>query len=209
MIKLKDITLLKILPQFLKSNNKIIYISKSITSVLIEVLDKFSNMKRMEKISTGDLTDQEIEYLLYEKHVDFFDKTLTSAQKIKLIQNAEKAHLKKGTRYVLENHLNIIFGELQLQEWFEAGLEPYHFQIMSNYRISDEVLIRINRTVNEYKTTRSVFEGVKVNEIVVVPYNFAVGIYDIKEDIISVMIEPKTVQALHSIGIYEAKTDTL
>jgi len=209
MIKLKDSSILMFIPRFLRNDKKIKNLITAIDTVLKEVLERFSSMKRMQKISEGELTDEEIELLLWEKHVDYFDKTLTKEQKIKLIQNAERAHLKKGTRSVLETHLKIIFGELQLQEWHEAGLEPFHFQILSNFRISDEVLVRINRTVEEYRTTRSVFEGVKVNEVIPISYNVAVGIYDIKEELFTVMIIPEQVASNYGIGIYDTRKDTL
>lgn len=208
MIKLKDSSIIMFIPRFLRNDKKIKNLITAIDIVLKEVLERFYSMKRMQKIAEGELTDEEIELLLWEKHVDYFDKTLTKEQKIKLIQNAERAHLKKGTRAVLETHLKIIFGELQLQEWFEANLEPFHFQIISNYRISDEVLIRINRTVDEYKTTRSVFEGVKVDEVMVIPYKVAIGIHDIKTDTFTAKIHYETIKANYAIGICDAKKDT-
>lgn len=209
MIKLKDSSILMFIPRFFRNDKKIKNLITAIDTVLKEVLERFSSMKRMQKIAEGDLTDEEIELLLWEKHVDYFDKTLTKEQKIKLIQNAERAHLKKGTRSVLETHLKIIFGELQLQEWHEADLEPFHFQILSNFRISDEVLVRINRTVEEYRTTRSVFEGVKINEVIPISYNVAVGIYEIKEELFTVMIIPEQVVSNYGIGIYDTRKDTL
>ncbi len=209
MIKLKDITLLKLLPQFLKSNKKIVYVSEAITRILVEVLDKFSSMKRLEKISVGDLTEKEIEYLLWEKHVDYFDKTLTSSQKIKLIQNSEKSHLKKGTRSVLEKHLSIIFGDLELQEWFEADLEPYHFQVLSNYEVSDETLKKINRTVNEFKTVRSVFDGFYAIEIIEIPYKSLIGIEDLSEETFEILLEIEIIQDYQKIGLIDFSIETL
>lgn len=209
MIKLSEITLLKIMPQFLRNVKKITYISNAITTVLIEVLDKFKNMKRMQKISTGDLTEEEIEYILWEKHVDYFDKTLTSAQKIELIQNSEQAHLKKGTRAVLEKHLKIIFGDLELQEWFEAGLDPYHFQVLSNHEISDDVLRRVNRTVNEFKTVRSVFDGFYAIEIIDIPYKNVIAIEELSEETFEILLEVEVIKDYQKIGIIDLSIEIM
>lgn len=163
MIKLKDSSIIMFIPRFLRNDKKIKNLITAIDTVFREILERFSSMKRMQKIAEGDLTDDEIELLLWEKHVDYFDKTLTKEQKIKLIQNAERAHLKKGTRAVLETHLKIIFGELDVQEWFEYEANPNHFRvIIADKRPADDVISTLNRTIEEYKTTRSVFDGIMI-----------------------------------------------
>lgn len=209
MIKLKDSSILMFIPRFLRNDKKIKNLITAIDTVLKEVLERFSSMKRMQKIAEGELTDEEIELLLWEKHVDYFDKTLTKEQKIKLIQNAERAHLKKGTRAVLETHLKIIFGELQLQEWFEANLEPLHFQITSNVVLSEDVINRVNRTVEEYAPTRCLFEGIKVNQDIFIKRNTAVGIYEISEDTITIKLKSINVKNKVAVGIQEVSIETI
>ena len=83
MIKLKDSSILMFIPRFLRNDKKIKNLITAIDTALKEVLERFSSMKRMQKIAEGDLTNEEIELLLWEKHVDYFDKTLTKEQKIK------------------------------------------------------------------------------------------------------------------------------
>lgn len=201
MIKLKDSSILMFIPRFLRNDKKIKNLITAIDTVLKEVLERVSSMKRMQKISEGELTDAEIELLLWEKHVDYFDKTLTKEQKIKLIQNAERAHLKKGTRSVLETHLKIIFGELQLQEWFEYGAQPFHFQILTDYQITDDILIRLNRTVDEFQTTRSIFEGVKINVNLELQLYEGVAVHNIEETIIRVDVPSTILMMNNSIAI--------
>lgn len=209
MIKLKDSSIIMFIPRFLRNDKKIKNLITAIDTVLKEVLERFSSMKRMQKIAEGELTDEEIELLLWEKHVDYFDKTLTKEQKIKLIQNAERAHLKKGTRAVLETHLKIIFGELQLQEWYEAELEPFHFQIISNVVLSEDVINRVNRTVEEYAPTRCLFEGIKVNQDIFIKRNTAVGIYEISEDTITIKLKSINVKNKVAVGIQEVSIETI
>lgn len=209
MIKLKDSSILMFIPRFLRNDKKIKNLITSIDTVLKEVLERFSSMKRMQKIAEGDLTDEEIELLLWEKHVDYFDKTLTKEQKIKLIQNAERAHLKKGTRSVLETHLKIIFGELELQEWFEAGLEPLHFQILSKKEITEDVLVKVNRTVEEFRTVRSVFDGFYAIEMIDIPYKNAIVIEELSEETFEILLEAEVIKDYQKIGIIDLSIEIM
>lgn len=209
MIKLKDSSILMFIPRFLRNDKKIKNLITAIDTVLKEVLERFSSMKRMQKIAEGDLTDEEIELLLWEKHVDYFDKTLTKEQKIKLIQNAERAHLKKGTRSVLETHLKIIFGELELQEWFEAGLEPLHFQILSKKEITEDMLAKVNRTVEEFRTVRSVFDGFYAIEIIDIPYKNIIAVEDFSEETFEILLESELIKDYQKIGIIDLSIEIM
>ena len=39
-------------------------------------------------------------------------------------------------------------GELELQEWFEAGLEPLHFQILSKKEITEDHITTLEYLIN-------------------------------------------------------------
>lgn len=205
MIKLNEVSILAFLPRFLRKNKSVYSLVIAIDTVLKEVLSKFQSMKRMEKISSGDLTEEEIEFLLWEKHVDYFDKTLTREQKIKLIQNAEKAHLLKGTRYALDEQLNIIFGDLTVQEWFEYKAEPYHFRVLSNTLMADSTLIKINRTIEEFKNTKSLFEGVQIIQKENFNFYFGIAMHDIKFESDRIGLELDTFETFTGIAVHEVK----
>ena len=209
MTKITEISILNFIPRFLRGIKKIQYMAIAIDTVLQTVLSRFSSLERMKKIANGDLTEEEIEYLLWERHIDYFDITLTLEQKIELIQNSERAHLKKGTPAILKKHLSIIFGDLELQEWFEADLEPYHFQVLSNYEVSDETLKKINRTVNEFKTVRSVFDGFYAIEIIEIPYKSLIVIEDLSEETFEILLEIEIIQDYQKIGLIDFSIETL
>lgn len=203
MIKLKDSSILMFIPRFLRNDKKIKNLITAIDTVLKEVLERFSSMKRMQKIAEGDLTDEEIEFLLWENHVDYFDKTLTKEQKIKLIQNAERAHLKKGTRAVLENHLKIIFGELQLQEWFEYESDPIHFRIVTDNNIPEETIVKINRTADEFRTVRSTYDGVVIKQKEKMNFSFAMAMHDISLESYKISLQNDRIDTYAGIATHE------
>lgn len=209
MTKITEISILNFIPRFLRGIKKIQYMAIAIDTVLQTVLSRFSSLERMKKIANGDLTEEEIEYLLWERHIDYFDTTLTLEQKIELIQNSERAHLKKGTPAILKKHLSIIFGDLELQEWFEAGLDPYHFQVLSNHEISDDVLRRVNRTVNEFKTVRSVFDGFYAIEIIDIPYKNIIAVEDFSEETFEILLESELIKDYQKIGIIDLSIEIM
>lgn len=163
MINQKETSILMFFPRFLKTVKEIINLSKTVDKKINQLLDKFSNLNRMKKIVDGDLAEDELELLLWEKHVDYFDKTLSREQKIKLVKSSLETHMKKGTRGALDKQLNVILGELTVLEWFEYDGEPDHFKVViMDKQPSDEVVARLNRTISEYKNEGTIFEGIMI-----------------------------------------------
>lgn len=204
MTKITEISILNFIPRFLRGIKKIQYMAIAIDTVLQIVLSRFSSLERMKKIANGDLTDEEIEHLLWERHVDYFDTTLTSKQKIELIQNSEIAHLKKGTPAILKKHLNIIFGDLEFQEWFDYSEIPNRCRIISDRSITDDVLIKINRTAKEFITTRSTFEGVYVKQKEQIDFSVVIAMHDITiESGITIGIQNESINYFEGIAMHD------
>lgn len=163
MTKINELKTIMFLPNFLKNHPDVVAITTVVDNRIQELISRFDRLELLKRIEDGTLTDEEIELLLWERHVDYFDESLSINQKIELIKNAIVSHYKKGTKANLDKVLKIIFGELTLLEWFEYGGDPFHFKIViMDNQPSDEIIAKLNRTVEEYKNCRSFFEGIMV-----------------------------------------------
>lgn len=49
-----------------------------------------------------------------------------------MIKNAIPFHRRKGTPSAIDDLISLLFGEGRVEEWFEYGGEPHHFQVITN-----------------------------------------------------------------------------
>lgn len=181
MIRQNALKTIMFVPEFLQSNPDVIALTTVIDNRIRDISNRLDRLELLKRIEDGVLTNEEIELLLWERHVDYFDEDLSKEQKIDLIKNSITAHYKKGTKANLEKVLKIIFGSFTLLEWFEYGGEPYHFKVVINDFVPSQTIIqKLNRTVAEYKNTRSCFEGIMVKKSRDVNIYDSIGKYKIK-----------------------------
>lgn len=206
MIKTKELKIIKFLPAFLAENQDVIHLTNAIDETLNKMCNKFDDLELLKKIEKGTLSDEEISLLLHERHVDYFDEELSKEKKIELIKKSITAHYKKGTPATLQKMLNIIFGDVRIQEWKDYKGAPYHFRAISDTLMPDSTLIKINRTVEEYKNERSMFEGVQIVQKENINFNFGVAMHDIKfESEIKIGLENEKISTFGGFAIHEIK----
>ena len=64
------------------------------------------------------LSETEIDYLLWEYHVDYVGENTTIENKRKLVKMAVVAHFNKGTLGSVKTICKILFGNAEIKEWF-------------------------------------------------------------------------------------------
>ena len=156
-----------------------------------------------------DLTNEEVENLLWENHVDYFDDDLTHEQKIKLIQIAYNSHLKKGTVFSIEQQLDVILDDFKIIEWFDFEGEPNTFYILTKSQITDKKLIKINRIINCFKRKSSLCLGIHIIEEITIPYKNIIAIEELSEESFEVMLESEIIKDYQKICLTDLSIETL
>ena len=106
------------------------------------------------------LSETEIDYLLWEYHVDYVGENTTIENKRKLVKMAVVAHFNKGTLGSVKAICKILFGNAEIKEWFEYGGRPGYFKISTLGELKDEKdYLKVLDVVNEYKNERSWLEA--------------------------------------------------
>ena len=184
MNSLLDFKLISLIPQYLKENQDIIAFCEAWDTEKEKIILSANRLDLIKRINNGDLTKEEVELLLYENHVDYFDSTLSEEQKIKLIQISYDSHQKKGTIFSIEQQLNVILDDLKIIEWFEFGGETNTFYILTKSQITEKKLVKINRIVNSFKRKSSLYRGIHIIEEITIPYKNIIAIEEFSEDLI-------------------------
>ena len=111
-------------------------------------------------LDIGRLNETEIDYLLWEYHVDYVGENTTIENKRKLAKMAVVAHFNKGTLGSVKTICKILFGNAEIKEWFEYGGRPGYFKISTLGELKDEKdYLKVLEVVNEYKNERSWLEA--------------------------------------------------
>ena len=105
------------------------------------------------------LSETEIDYLLWEYHVDYVGENASLESKRELVKIAVIAHFNKGTLGSVKAICKILFGNAEIKEWFEYGGRPGYFKISTLGELKDEKdYLKVLDVVNEYKNERSWLE---------------------------------------------------
>lgn len=106
------------------------------------------------------LSEMEIDYLLWEYHVDYVGENASLESKRELVKIAVIAHFNKGTLGSVKAICKILFGNAEIKEWFEYGGRPGYFKISTLGELKDEKdYLKVLDVVNEYKNERSWLEA--------------------------------------------------
>lgn len=170
-----EIKLKEILPSSLQ-DEKLLAIAKGIDKVLKRINSKIPKCYIYKNM---DITyPAVIDELFWEWHVDYYSEGLSLEKKIKLIKNSYITHMRKGTKWAVENMLDDILNGYSLIEWFEYGGNPYCFKILTENEIPNAVtLAKITKAVNITKNKRSHFEGVVQSKTIASTLNYKYGEY--------------------------------
>ena len=158
-MKLNDIDLIKLLPQFMRDDVAVRGLSAGINEVVRDLAES------LKLLSTWDYIDQlsevELDELAWELNIQWYDTGATLEVKRNLIKNSDKVFQRLGTKWAVENIINTYFGEGHVEEWFEYGGEPGHFRVLSpNPSLNDEGLFDFLNLLNKVKRASAKLDGV-------------------------------------------------
>lgn len=163
MNNLNDYSIPNLLPESLKEP----FIIAFAEAIEIELKQAYREAEVISNFSeVENLPENLLDYLAYQKHVDFYEFDLPIEQKRKLIKNSSEWHRKKGTPWAVEQVSSIIFEKAIIKEWFEYNGDPFRFLIQldldADYIKHDKSRLRelIDATKNKRsKLEKIVFKG--------------------------------------------------
>ena len=110
------------------------------------------------------LPENLVDLLAWQLHVDFYEPLgLDLDLKRLLVENSIRWHMHKGTKYVLEDMIRILFFEnFKIEEWFEYNGEPGYFRLVARETLrTKERYIDMLRAIHELKNERSWLDSVR------------------------------------------------
>ncbi|MBB5148666.1 MULTISPECIES: phage tail protein I [Ureibacillus] len=169
--------LIHLFPQSLQQDDFVVALIEAFEIQVRELYDEFLFFaEKLAKYEFEGLPEELIDYLAYEKHVDFYED-LTFEEKCNVVRNAIEMHRKNGTKYALNRIFDMLNLRGVINEWFEYNGDPYYFRVeileVSQRGLNQETIELLERLVKTYKNNRSWIEVIKIYLTTHVKENFA------------------------------------
>lgn len=159
---LNNIDLLKLQTAYMQEDPT----TKALCAALNPQLQEIANslVKALILAKVDSLSEELLDELAYELHVDWYDAKATIDVKRNLIKNSDKVHMFLGTPYAVEQVVQDYFGDGQVEEWFDYGGQPYYFRVVTeNSAVTGELADQFANAVDAVKNKRSRLEAVIVS----------------------------------------------
>lgn len=128
-MKLEQIDLVKLLPEFMRGDRANRGLTAGANIVLRDVAAKAKLLTVWDKIDS--MTDEQLDELAWELNIEWYKSTADTQTKRAIIKSSDKVHAKLGTKWAVEQIITDYFGSGAVREWWEYGGEPYHFKVFS------------------------------------------------------------------------------
>ncbi|MBR3239163.1 MAG: phage tail protein I [Oscillospiraceae bacterium] len=107
-----------------------------------------------------ELPESLLDILARDFKVAWYDFNYDIETKRRLIKDSFSVHRCLGTTAAVKRVVADIWPNSHVEEWFEYGGDPFHFQIILSDEWSHETELAVLESVSLYKNARSVLDGV-------------------------------------------------
>ena len=158
-MRLNDVDLMRLMPQFMRDDVNAKAFAYAIQSQIKSLSLAIEHARIYARIDS--LTDEILDELAWQFNIVEYNNSYDISIKRELVKGCMELHYKRGTVAAVEDVVRKIFGNAEIEEWFDYGGEPYHFRIRtSNTSANDEMISEIEKIVKETQSVRSHLESV-------------------------------------------------
>lgn len=158
MIKFEDSEIIQILPSILRNDPETQAISYAIACEIKRILEY--SRKISVYASVDRLSEEFLDLLATELRSPYYDAGMDIQIKRDIIKRTIQWYYTAGTPSAVEELVKTIFGEGEVEEWFEYGGEPYYFRIKTNAALTPEANHVFEDMIKKVKNVRSHLERV-------------------------------------------------
>ena len=134
-------------------------------NTLADALAKLASKCRLATIypRIDELPEDLLDILAKDFNVDWYDFNYDLATKRAVLRDSFFVHRHRGTVAAVKTAVNDLWQSSRVEEWFDYGGSPFHFQVYVTTPWSQETEDLIKSTIEKYKNVRSVLDGIRFN----------------------------------------------
>lgn len=161
MIDLFNSNITDILPEALADDVKVKALGYAIQKAMQRLMGYCKNISVYAVVDTAP--EQVLDLLAVELNTQYYDDSQSIEVKRNLIKNTLIWYMKTGTPASIIEAVAAVFGNGEIEEWFDYGGEPYRFKVhTSNINSTDEMIQQLTDIINTMRNVRSHLEEVVV-----------------------------------------------
>lgn len=161
MINLYNSNITDILPEALADDPKVKALGYAISKSMQRMMDYCQNISVYAAIDT--MPEKVLDLLAVELNTQYYDDALSIEVKRSLIKNTLVWYMNAGTVASVQEAVTSVFGNGEVEEWFNYDGEPYYFKVRtSNINSTDEMIQQLTDIVSRMQNVRSHLEAVVV-----------------------------------------------
>lgn len=170
MIDLRDCEPLKLMPGVFRSDTQVQAMSHALRETARMLLTKIDPVTVYAGVDI--LPEQIVDLLAVEFRAQYYDTSLSVAEKRKAVKKALLWHCRAGTVSAVRELTDLVWrsDSAQVQEWFEYEAAPYLFRVLleTDMRIEEDKIEDFLAALWKVKNTRSHLEAIafkrKINQ---------------------------------------------
>lgn len=116
--------------------------------------------------SLDEQPEEVVDLLALELRTQYYRNTLDLETKRRLVKNTLVWHMGAGTPEAVEELVATVFGEGEVEEWFEYGGQPYCFKVRTDAILTEGMADYFSKMIRQVKNARSHIDSVEIHRTV-------------------------------------------
>lgn len=151
---------------------------REVAQVVDEELQKINALSELTLIypRIDELSSDLVDALALSLHVDYYDASLPLDTRRALVKNSTRWHMRKGTKGVVAEMVETVWGGCVVEEWFEYSGKPFHFRVINvtASHVDQDTISMVLRAITLTKNVRSWLDEIWFLRKLDVPTYYAV-----------------------------------
>ncbi len=167
-----NIDLLKLQTKTMQNDLAVQGFSAALNTQIKQLASEVINALTYSRID--NLSEAVLDILAWQFNVDWYDANSDLATKRQAINDALLIHQLRGTPAAVQKVVEIYFGDGAVEEWFNYGGQPFHFQVTTNNpEATNEKAALFTKAVQSVQRLSTVFDGVLITDVEIMSLNYA------------------------------------
>lgn len=180
-MKLNNIDLERVIPAFMREDENFQGFMYALENEMKRIFTSIDLIKLYTNLD--GIAEDILDEIAWQFNIPEYEKTFDIETKRALINGCMSIHHKRGTVSAVQEVAAKLFGNAEIEEWFEYGGEPYHFKVTTtNISSSDEMLDLLTRIIKSTQNVRSHLEQVIIEVMNMMEMYIGGIVFQIDED---------------------------
>lgn len=128
----------------------------------IQLVIERANMTRTQAV-IDSLPEKILDVLAVELRTPYYSEEMNIETKRNIIKRTMLWHLSAGTPSAVQELISIVFGDGEVEEWFEYGDKPYFFKIKTTAIFTPQMNDFFSTMLHRVKNTRSHLRMIEIH----------------------------------------------